>query len=420
MKAVQCGLLVDGVRDHPKADQTLLIEDGKVVDTFNPGELDASNKDIEIIDHSDDIVIPGLIDAHCHVDGWRALDLYETLMDSVPLSTARAIEDLEKLIEAGFTSIRDVGSVNGLGLREAVAEGTVHGPRIYTSGRLITQTAGHGDYHSLPYDWVDGNENWFGIVADGEDEVRKETRKLLRQGVDLIKIMTSGGIVSEKDSPFDAQMTDAEIQAATQEAHRVDLPVASHAIGKEGIKNAVRNGVDTIEHGSEIDEETAELMDDHGTILVPTLAILKNYCEKADELDIPQSRVDNAQEIYDTHIESVKLAARHGIDIAVGTDFVGHEVGPHGENVLELEILVDEVGFDEMAAIKAATAVAAKTMNKTTVGTLESGSYADFITLERNPLDDISALREPKMVYKDGTPVAGTEMATESAPALHS
>jgi len=402
--AIACGTLIDGVSDEPLRDAVILIEDETVQDIKQREDVDLS--EIEVRDHSDKVVMPGLIDAHLHLKGWPSMDQSDYLEYDLAAGAARATIDCQKLLEAGFTTVRDVDSRTGLGLRRAVEEGSISGPRIHTSHRAIYQTGGHGDAHYLPYEWVDEWNPYGPALCDGADECRKEARKRIRDGVDLIKIGTTGGVLSEKDQPGHSQMTDDEIAAITQEAHRVGLPVAAHAQGAEGIKNALRNGVDTIEHGIYLDEEGIDLLLETDGTLVPTLAIVHRILENGEEHGIPEFGLRKAADAMEAHIDAVKRAHEAGVRVALGTDFCGPDLIPHGENAEEAELYVDEIGMSEMEAIKTATSAAAETLKEPAVGAVESGRFADLVVLDANPLSDIGALRDSvRTVYKGGQPV---------------
>lgn len=243
-------------------------------------------------------------------------------------------------------------------------------------------------------------------LADGPAECRKVARKRIRDGVDCLKIMTTGGVLSEKDAPSQSQFTDAEIQVFTEEAHRVGLPVASHAQGAAGVKAALENGVDTIEHGFYLDDEAFELFEQTGATFVPTLAIMHRLITRGDDHGVPEYGLEKARTAREAHFESTRQAYEADVPIALGTDFLGPALVPHGENALEAELLVEEIGLSEREAIEAGTRVAAQTVPASDIGVLEPGACADFLAFETDPLAEITALREPDAVYKRGTPVA--------------
>ena len=397
---VDCGTLLTGDGER--------IEDGRFLVTDDRVETVGTQEDVaemgERVDHSGETVLPGLIDAHLHLQGTRTMNPMDWVTESTALGTARATADLRDLLAAGFTSVRDVGSTTGLGLRDAVDGGDIPGPRIYTSGQAISQTGGHGDSHSLPYEWAVETGMGISTLADGADECRKEARKRVREGVDCLKIMTTGGVLSERDAPDQSQFTDGEVAAMVEEAHRVGIPVASHAQGTAGVKRALENGVDTIEHGFYLDEEALDLFVETDATFVPTMAIMHRIVEVGADHGVPEHGLRKAREAYEAHVDSIERAHEAGVSIATGTDFIGPDLVPHGENALELELLVEEIGLSERAAIEAATGVAARTVPGDDVGVLAAGRYADFVVAD-DPLSDVGSLREPLAVYRGGTRV---------------
>jgi imidazolonepropionase-like amidohydrolase len=397
---VDCGTLLTGDGER--------IEDGRFLVTDDRVEAVGTQEDVaemgERVDHSGETVLPGLIDAHLHLQGTRTMNPMDWVTESTALGTARATADLRALLGAGFTSVRDVGSTTGLGLRDAVDGGDIPGPRIYTSGQAISQTGGHGDSHSLPYEWAVGTGMGISTLADGADECRKEARKRVREGVDCLKIMTTGGVLSERDAPDQSQFTDDEVAAMVEEAHRVGIPVASHAQGAAGVKRALENGVDTIEHGFYLDDEALDLFIETDATFVPTMAIMHRIVEVGAEHGVPEHALRKAREAYEAHVDSIERAHEAGVPIATGTDFIGPDLVPHGENALELELLVEEIGLSEREAIEAATGTAARTVPGDDVGMLAAGRYADFVVAD-DPLSDVGSLREPLAVYRGGTRV---------------
>ncbi len=401
---IDAGLLVDGTEDRPIADARLVIEQGRVATVGTQESVEVPD-DADHRVHPEATVIPGLIDAHVHLSGARTMDPMDWVTESTELGAARATADLRSLVSAGFTTVRDVGSGTGLGLREAVDQGVIPGPRVFTSGRAISQTGGHGDSHFLPYDWVEGS-GAISTLADGPAECRKTARKRVRDGVDLLKIMTTGGVLSEKDAPDQSQFTDDEIAAMVEEAHRVGIPVASHAQGAAGIKAALRNGVDTIEHGFHMDQEAVELFHDTGATFVPTLSIMHRIVTRGDDHGVPEYGLQKAREAQEAHYDAVERAHEADVPIAVGTDFIGPDLVPHGENALELELLVEECGLDPIEALRGATGVAARTLPENDVGTLDPGKSADLVVLDGDPTDDIGAVRNVHTVLKGGHEVS--------------
>jgi imidazolonepropionase-like amidohydrolase len=400
MHVFECGTLFTG-EGEPISDGRLLVADGRI-EAAGPRESVSVPEEVEeTSDYSDETVIPGLIDAHVHLTGGRSMNPLTAVTESTELGAVRATADLRKLLAAGFTTVRDVGSGTGIALREGVESGDVPGPRVRSSGRSISQTGGHGDLHMLPYE-VANSEHGLSVLADGPAECRKAARERIRNGADLLKIMTTGGVLSEKDAPDQSQFTDAEIQAFTEEAHRVGIPVASHAQGAPGVKAALRNGVDTIEHGFYLDEECFDLFVETGATFVPTLAIMHRLVTEGAEHGVPEYGLAKARNAREAHFDATRRAYEEGIPIALGTDFIGPELVPHGMNALEAELFVEEIGMTEREAIEAGTRVAARTVADDDLGTLTAGNRADFLVFSGDPFADVSVLSEPDAVYKGG------------------
>lgn len=402
MQAIKCGTLIDGVSTEPISDAIVLIEDG-FVQTAGPREEVSIPDDATHVNHSDAVVTPGLIDAHVHLYGYRQHDPAKRVVEDHALTTARGVADLRRLLESGFTAVRDLGSRTGIGLGRAVVEGTIPGPRVYSSGLALSQTAGHGDIHELPHEWVQNRGGTHGALADGADECRREARKRVRQGADVLKLQTTGGVMSEQDASEDVQYTPAEISAITDEAHRAGLPAAAHAQGEAGVKLALRNGVDTIEHACYLDAKAIDLLLEREAVVVPTLVAIKHLAEQGEAYGYPEYGVRKAKLAAESHIESIRRAYEAGVPIAMGTDFTGIEPnGPHGGNAIEAELYVTEIGMSEMDAVKAATSVAANAIGDNQIGAITEGKLADMIVLDADPLADIQALREVNTVYKAG------------------
>jgi imidazolonepropionase-like amidohydrolase len=402
---VDCARLLDGTDADPIDDARLVAEDGRV-SAVGPREDVAAPDGAEHHEYPEETVIPGMIDAHLHLMGARSMDPMDWVTESSELGAARATADLRDLLAAGFTTVRDVGSPTGIALSTAVESGAIPGPRVRSSGRSISQTGGHGDAHYLPYEWVGDSERGIATLADGPAECRKTARKRIREGADLVKVMTTGGVLSEKDAPDQSQFTDAEVQAMTEEAHRVGIPVASHAQGAPGIETALRNGVDTIEHGFYLDEECIDLFHETDATFVPTLAIMYRLVTEGADHGVPEYGLEKARRASEAHFEAVERAYEAGVPIALGTDFVGPELLPHGDNALEAELLVEECGIDERDAVRAATGVAARTVADDDLGTLEPGNHADLVVLGSDPTGDVSALRDVRRVFKGGEAVS--------------
>lgn len=406
MRVFDAGRLVDGRRDEAIEDARLVVGDDGGIVAVGPRESVDAPEDARRESFPDATVVPGFVDAHVHLQGARSMSIEDWLATPDAEAAARATTDLRRLADAGFTSARDLGSSVGLGLRAAVRDGEVSGPRVFTSGRAISQTAGHGDVHGVAHERVaDGTP--LSTLADGEAECRKEARKRLREGVDCLKIMTTGGVLSQRDTPDVRQFTDAEISAMTREAERVGVQVASHAQGADGIVAALRNGVDTIEHGFHLDDRGLDLLAERDATFVPTLAIMHRITERGDEHGVPEWGLEKSRAAREAHLDAVRRAYEAGVPVAAGTDFMGPDLVPHGENALEMELFVEEVGMTEMEALQAGTRVAARTLSRDDLGTLEAGNRADFAVLSADPLSDISAVRSVERTHVDGERVDG-------------
>jgi imidazolonepropionase-like amidohydrolase len=392
---VDCGTLFTGERVIE--DGRFAVEDGRVTAVGTQAAVDPVG---ERLDRSGEVVTPGFVDAHLHLKGARSMDPMQWVAGTTSEDAARAVADAGALLEAGFTTVRDVGSDVAIGVRNAIEAGEVAGPRVYTSGLSVSQTGGHGDLHMLPREWVKDGAG-ISTLVDGPTECRRVARERHRDGADLLKIMTTGGVLSEKDDPSEAQFTDAEVAALVEEAHRVGMPVASHAQGAAGIKRALKNGVDTIEHGFHVDEECLDLMRETDATFVPTLAIMHRIVTEGDEHGVPEHGLRKARAASEAHYDAVRRAKAADIPIATGTDFIGPELIPHGENALELELFVAEAGFAPEEAIASATSVAGRTIPDN-VGGLTAGNHADFLVLGGDPRDDIGAVYDVEQVFKGG------------------
>ncbi|WP_048600573.1 metal-dependent hydrolase family protein [Rubeoparvulum massiliense] len=387
------GRLIDG-KGNTLENSALYIEDDKISKVGKADELTVAN-DVTVIDITGKTVMPGFIDAHMHLIGVKNLNLAQAALEPTELLMGRALKDLDKLINAGFTTIRDVGSPVAVHIKRLIKEGYYTGPRIHTAHLMLSQTAGHGDIHNLPPEF-----NLF-EVCDGPDECRKAARKQFRAGADFIKISSSGGVLSEKDDPRSPQFTVEEIKAIVYEAEAVGSYVASHAQSTQGIKNALIAGVRTIEHGILIDDEGIEMMLERGAILVPTLSIVKRIVEQGHLYGVPEFGLAKSRYFYKLHKQNVRKAYQAGVKIAGATDFLGCKPVEHGGNAEEYEIFVNELGLSPMEAITCGTQNAADALaigDKT--GSLEEGKLADVIVVNGNPLDDITVLLNTDNIEK--------------------
>lgn len=396
------GALLDGCGGNPLIDPVVVIEGNRIIDIDSgplPEELEG-----EIIDLGTRTLMPGMIDVHLHLFGVRGYSPAEYVINPHDFRVLRVAEDCAKLLNAGFTFVRDCGSTIALSAARAVREGVIPGPDIYASGKIITQTGGHGDSHYLPVQTVRDDPNSLARLADGPDECVKATREMIRLGADFIKIATSGGVGSEKTHPLDERFTVEEVRAICDEAHRAGRRVASHAQGAPGVKNALRGGVDTIEHGYFIDEECISMMLERGTYFVPTLALIEVFkASVQNPLDMPPWRLRKQRECIDAMETSFRRAYEAGITMCTGPDYFGAPMRAHGDNADE-PITMVKYGMSPRDAICAATKNGAECLGiEGDYGTVEIGKVADIVGIHGNPLEDISLLKSGiSFVMKNG------------------
>lgn len=391
--------LIDGTGNQPINDPVVIVKGNRIVSVGREREVEIP-PEAKIIELKDLTLLPGLIDAHVHIRGRRTYGPAEEFIVPHDLKVIRAVEDCSKLLNAGFTTVRDLGSKISLSLKIAINEGTICGPRIFAAGRTISQTGGHSDIHYLPREEVIKRGI---LLADGPDDCRRAAREALRDGADVIKIMTSGGIGSEKDHPRYPQFTVEEVKAITEEAHRVGRRVAAHAEGEEGVKIAIKGGVDSIEHGYFLDEEAVQMMIEHEVFFVPTLCLVEVYKKSMEKpYDMPPWRLKKQQECIEAMPKSFMMAYKEGVKIATGSDYFGPPMRAHGDNADEVITMV-KYGMKPMDAILAATKVAAECVGiEKDLGTLEKGKIADIIGIRGNPLQDITAVKNVEFVMKEG------------------
>ena len=362
-----------------------------------------------VVDLSEYAVLPGLIDAHTHL-GSRA-DRYDEIAkfkDTPNHAAFAAVLHARTTLEAGFTTVRDVGSPPFLAcdLRDAINEGFLVGPRVVASGPGISMTGGHGDLnHYAPQvsRQMFPAERDFKI-ADGVDQVRQVVRGQLKHGVDVVKVHASGGVLSRGDAPGAPQFSVEELKALVEEAHAAGRKVAAHAHGAQGIKNAVLAGVDSIEHGSLIDDEGIRLMKERGTYLVADIYNDDYLLGKAIEFHLPQESIDKEKLVGRVQRENFAKAVAAGVKVAFGTDA---GVYPHGDNAKQFRYMV-QFGLTPARAIRAATSDAADLLGRAVdVGTVQAGRFADLVALPGDPLADVTALESIPVVIKGGRVVKG-------------
>jgi len=377
---INADLLIPG-RGDPVTDGTVVI-DGSTITYAGPASDAPATPDAAV--SSVPTVLPGLWECHGHFIGEHTPDP-ETWAKGSPITqTARAVADVRRTLDGGITSVRETGGL-GLMMQPAIKDGSMTGPTIYGAGDVLSTTGGHGDTHAFPLDWVQSGSG-FGVMCDGVPECLKAVRLQLRRGARVIKICASGGVLSEVDNPIHQQFSGEELRAIVEEAGRAERVVAAHCHGKAGIMAALDAGVKTIEHGSYLDEEAAQLMIERDAILVPTRYIVAQLVEMEDILT--RYAYEKGVAIADRHAEGLKIAIAAGVTIAMGTDIFISGDG-YGRNSLEIRHLQD-AGMSALEAIEAATATGPLTLGPQAPasGQLVAGYDADVIAIDFDPLDD--------------------------------
>lgn len=405
------GTVIDGNGGDPITNGAILLQDNKIRAVGRKASISLPDSDIQMIDAKGGTILPGLIDTHVHLM-LEEVNMMQQLTTPFSYNFYKAVGNMERTVLAGITSVRDAGGAD-LGTKQAVENGLVLGPRMQISIAILTITGGHGD------GWLPSGAD-FGLFSeypgmpngrcDGVEEVRQKVREVLRAGAEIIKVCATGGVLSPTDHPEFTQFTQEELEVMVQEAaFRRGVKVMAHAQGAEGIKNAVRAGIHSIEHGIYLDEEAIELMLAHGTFLVPTLLAPLSVVEIAEEKGtMPEWGVRKAKETIEIHSESISRAYQAGVKIAMGTDA---GVMAHGTNLRELALMCN-IGMSPMESIVATTKLAAECLGwQDRVGTLTVGKLADVIVSKVDPLQNMQALTDGEqigLVVKDGRIIKNT------------
>ncbi|MBT6481523.1 MAG: amidohydrolase family protein [Gammaproteobacteria bacterium] len=406
-KIIHAGTLLSDAREDVRSEQSIIVRNNEIMEVRDgyvlPSQVSGAANAM-VIDLRGQFVMSGLIDAHTHILSQQEPNGREIRVTrSSQLTTLMGLEFGMRTLRAGFTTIRNVGGDRNaiFALRDAINQGIVMGPRIRAAGQGITPTGGHGDGGGFRDDIFPHPHSG---VCDGVAECRKAVRTQVKYGADHIKYVATGGVLSQTATGTGQQFTDEEQVALVQAAHAMGRKVAAHAHGKIGLEAALRAGVDSIEHGSYLDEETAELFVQTGAYLVPTLIAgytVERIATERPDFFVPEVR-QKALEVGPVMRNALRIAYERGVKIAFGTDA---GVNDHGTNAYEM-VLMNEAGMAERDILISATVNAADLMDLTDItGTIEAGKNADIIATAGNPLEDISALMRPTFVMARGNDV---------------
>ena len=396
--AIHAGKVLDVRTGNYLADQIIWIEGDRIKAIGKAPEISGQiPAGAKVIDLSNATVLPGLIDCHTHLTYTPYMSGPAGLHISYPRQALIGAHNARLTLEAGFTTVRNVGA-NGysdIALRDSIRSGEVPGPRILASGPALSITGGHGDENFLAPQFNFSNDG----VANGVDGVTTKVRENIKFGADVIKFMATGGVLSEGDNPALEQYSPEEMKAIVDTAHGLGRKVAAHAHGALGIKNAVLAGVDSIEHGSYINDEDIELMKQRGTYLVPTVYLEDWLIENVQVLGLTPNMIEKAKMVLPIAQQNLSHAFKSGVKVAFGTDAA---VYPHGLNGHEFGKMV-EMGMSPLQTIQAATVNASDLLGwADRVGTIEPGKFADLIAVQGDPLTNVRVLENVQFVMKGG------------------
>lgn len=408
---VRCGHLIDGIAKTERANVSIIIENGRFTSIVDGVVLPDPGDDV--IDLSNQTVLPGLMDMHVHLSSQLSpkSQLEEFTLNPTDVAI-RATMYAKRTLLAGFTTVRNVGDdgMTTVSLKKAINEGYIVGPRIYTAGKVIATTGGHADPTDGWCQALMGDPGPKDGVINGADEARKAVRQRYKEGADLIKITATAGVLSIEGSADNAQFTMEELKAIVETAKDYGFTVAAHAHGAEGIRRAVEAGVTSIEHGTYMTPEIMTMMKKKGTVYVPTLMAGMTVVNMANQPGaLPEIVRPKALRVGAQVEHTFRAAYKAGVSIAMGTDT---GVSEHGKNAKEFELMVN-YGMPPMEAIQAGTIAGAKLLRQDKdLGTVEKGKIADLVAVAGDPLTDIKLLQDVKFVMKEGVvyKMNGTEV----------
>jgi imidazolonepropionase-like amidohydrolase len=399
--------LINGLGTEPEKNQAILIQNGFIKAVGKKSDIYIPST-VKRIDAKGKTILPGLIDSHLHLQGFKTSNiLHESLVTPFGVKLIRSVIDVQNLLEAGFTTVKDCGGEEplsiGINIRNAIQEGTIIGPRVLSSGWLLSITGGHSDFHYFPPSWA---KEINPCICDGVPECIKASRFALREGADFIKVCATGGVMSEKTIPDQIQFTMEELKAIVKIAENAGTFVTAHAQGTKGMNQAIEAGIRTIDHANSPDQDTIEMGLKKNIIFVPTLAVAHSFMKPEIAQNMPHWMNIKTQTEWVKVLKGITKLKDAGCQFAVGTDFLSFEPMKHGKNAIELELLTKYCGFTPMEVIKAATFGGAKACGlENTLGTIEKDKIADLIILDGDPLRDITILQDTariKIVIKDG------------------
>jgi imidazolonepropionase-like amidohydrolase len=399
--ALRAARLFDGTRETTVANGVVIVEGGKVTAAGSGIAIPAGAR---VIDLGDATLLPGFIDAHVHITGESSnnwyMDAIDGLRQTVPEQAIRATVLARRTLDAGFTTVRSVGATEWIdvGLAASIDAGVVPGPRVITAAHALGARGGHCDSGGFPYMAFGREPGIVDGVASGPDQFRDAVRMQHKYGAKVIKVCATGGVLSLGDAVDTPQVTQAEMEALVDEAHRLGLKAAAHAHGAEGAKVAIRAGIDSIEHGSFLDDEALQLMKARGTYLVPTLMAGEYAGGRKATRQYPPEIAAKAKAALEGRSASFKKALALGVKIAFGTDT---GVSPHGKNAEEYALLVEH-GMSAGAALLTGPSAATLLGIAKTTGTLEAGKVADIVAVPGDVLADIKATERPVFVMRAG------------------